>query len=156
MLAVAETLTVSDTGPIGLLMNVLSTCSFVCPAAFIYKRNRTLRAAILGLASGCLAATSVMLLWNYLIVPLYQGIPREVVAGMLIPAFLPFNLIKTGLNATLTLIIYKPLVKALRAASLLPATEDYPSERGYIGAMLLSGVVLASLTLVVLMLQGKL
>ncbi len=75
---------------------------------------------------------------------------------MLIPAFLPFNLIKTGLNATLTLIIYKPLVKALRAASLLPATEDYPSERGYIGAMLLSGVVLASLTLVVLMLQGKL
>ena len=55
----------------------------------------------------------VMLLWNYLIAPIYMGYPREAVVELLIPAFLPFNLIKGGLNAAITMIIYKPVVKAL-------------------------------------------
>ncbi len=154
--SLAEMLTVSDTGPIGFVMNVLSTGCFACTAALFYKRRRTLRSAVLGLVAACLATTAVMLLWNYLIVPLYQGIPRAAVAGMLLPAFLPFNLIKTGLNATLTLLAYKPLVRALRAGGLLlPSGEAAPSgTKNNLGVMLVAAVVLASLILVVLMLQG--
>ena len=94
----AEMLTVSDTGPIGLVMNLLSTVSFACTAAFIYKKRRTLKGAVIGLITGSLIMVAMMLLWNYLITPLYMGTPREAVAAMLIPVFLPFNLIKASLN----------------------------------------------------------
>ena len=38
-----------------------------------------------------------------------MGYPREAVAELLIPAFLPFNLLKGGLNAAITMLIYKPV-----------------------------------------------
>ncbi|MDD3841014.1 MAG: ECF transporter S component, partial [Clostridia bacterium] len=44
-----EMFTVSDTGVIGLIMNIISSCSFACTAAYIYKRKRTLKGAIIGL-----------------------------------------------------------------------------------------------------------
>ena len=47
--SVIEMFTVSETGPIGLLMNVLSTIAFACPAAFIYKRRQKLSGAVAGL-----------------------------------------------------------------------------------------------------------
>ena len=34
-----EMFTVSDTGIIGFVMNVLSSCSFACTAAVIYKKS---------------------------------------------------------------------------------------------------------------------
>ena len=52
---------------------------------------------------------SAMLLWNYLITPLYMGYPREAVAELLLPAFLPFNLLKSGLNSGITFLLYKRL-----------------------------------------------
>jgi riboflavin transporter FmnP len=58
----------------------------------------------------------VMLLWNYFIAPIYMGYPREAVVELLIPVFLPFNLIKGGLNAAVTLLLYKPVLTAWRAA----------------------------------------
>ena len=60
-----------------------------------------------------------MLVWNYLITPLHMGLERPIVASMLIPVFLPYNLLKCAANAALTLLIYKPLVNALRRAHLL-------------------------------------
>ena len=114
-----EAVTVSDTGPIGLLMNIISTCTFACTAAVIYKKKRTLSGAVIGLIAGCIFMTAAMLLWNYAITPFYMNIPRETVKGMLIPAFLPFNLIKGGLNTAFTLLLYKPVVTALRKAKLI-------------------------------------
>ena len=60
----------------------------------------------------------VMLCWNYFIAPIYMGYPREAVAELLISAFLPFNLIKGGLNAGIAMILYKPAVSAFRHAHL--------------------------------------
>ena len=64
VVSLVEMFTVSDTGPIGLLMNVLSTCAFSCTAAFVYKKKRTLQGAVIGLVSGCVLMAAVMLLWN--------------------------------------------------------------------------------------------
>ena len=86
-----EMISTSETGFIGLVMNILSTCSFACLAAWIYKKNHTLKGAVTGLVIGVVVMTSVMLLWNYLITPIYMGYPREAVAALLVPAFLPFN-----------------------------------------------------------------
>ena len=76
-------LTISDTGLIGALMNAISSCLFVCIAATIYHRRKTLGRAVIGLVAGALATTAGMLLWNYLITPLYMGLPREQIAAML-------------------------------------------------------------------------
>ena len=122
LVSVLEFITISDTGVIGLVMNILSSCSFACVAAGIYKAKHTLKGAITGLVCSVVAMCAVMLLWNYLITPLYMKIPREVIAGMLLPAFLPFNLIKGILNGALTLLLYKPVVKALRKTGNIPSS----------------------------------
>lgn len=148
-----EMLTFSGTGIIGFIMNVIATCAFVCPAAYIYKRSYTQKSAIIGLIVGCLAATAMMLLWNYLITPLYMEIEREVVAKMLLPAFLPFNLAKTGMNAALTILLYKPIVKVLRKLNLVdkPRTGTTTSGKKWggilIGILLLATCVLGALVL---------
>ena len=114
-----EMITFSTTGGWGLLMNVLSSCSFACTACIIYRRKRTIRFALISLACGVIAMAAAMLMWNYFITPIYMGYPREAVASMLLPAFLPFNLIKGSINAVITFILYKPLKKALKAAKLI-------------------------------------
>ncbi|MBQ7160477.1 MAG: ECF transporter S component [Clostridia bacterium] len=124
--AFVEFVTVSESGFIGFIMNTLSTGAFAVTAALIYKYHRNIRGVFSGLLSGCAAMTATMLLWNYLITPIYTGMPREAVAGILLPVILPFNLIKTFLNAALTLMLYRPLVAALRRAKLLPEAEDTP------------------------------
>ena len=129
VLPIIEMLTVSDTGPIGCLMNMLATASFCCTAAFVYKKMHTRKGAVIGLTLGVIAQVAVMLLWNYLITPIYQGVPRDVVAGMLPTVFLPFNLVKGGLNMGLILVLYKPVVTALRRAKLAPESQTMVESR---------------------------
>ena len=126
VVAFIEMFTISRDGLIGLLMNIISTGSFVFTATFFYSRKRTMRRAEIGLVLGVLLATAFMLIWNYIMVPIYQGVPRHVIAAMLIPYFLPFNLIKFGTNAILALAFYKPIANALRKAKLLPAKNGTP------------------------------
>ena len=85
LVSLLEMVTISETGPIGALMNLLSTCTFACTAAIIYKKKHTLGGAILALIGGTILMTIAMILWNWLITPIYMGYPREVVAGMLVP-----------------------------------------------------------------------
>ena len=125
LVSLVEMLTASDTGLIGFFMNVISTCAFLCPAAWIYQRRRTLRGAAIGLCIGVALMTLFMLAWNYIITPLYLNYPREDVAALLVPVFLPFNLLKGGLNAGITLLIYKPVSSALRRAGLAPVNEAH-------------------------------
>ena len=145
VVAAVEMVTISATGLIGLVMNILSSCCFACVAAFIYKRKHTLKGAITGLIVGCLAATAVMLLWNVLITPLYLNQPREAVIGMLIPTLLPFNLGKYILNAAITMLIYKPIVTALRKANLLAPSSNAAvavQRERHLGIILVSLVLL--------------
>lgn len=143
VVAVVEMFSVSDTGIIGCIMNVLATVSFCCTASFVYKKLHTKKGAVIGLALGALCLTGVMLLWNYLITPLYMGIKRSDIAGMLVPIFLPFNLVKGGLNMALILVLYKPIVTALRKARLVPESQTIAAS----GSKLNAGFILFSLAL---------
>ena len=107
VVSLIEAITVSTTGLIGFVMNVLSTVAFACTASLIYKKRRTLGGAIIGLICGVTLMCGIMLLWNYLITPLYMSLDREVIASMLLPVFLPFNLIKGSINSALAMLIYK-------------------------------------------------
>ena len=148
--------TVSETGWIGAVMNFVSTCAFVLPATIIYKKIHNLKGAIIGLVSGVVTMIIVMLLWNYILTPLYMGYPREAVAKMLPTVFLPFNALKGGLNAALTMLLYKPVITALRAARLVPKPEE--QRKGSVGTTVLvvglSLALAATLVLVILALQG--
>lgn len=156
VVALVEMFTVSDTGIIGLIMNVLATCAFCCTASFIYKKMCTRKGAVLGLALGTVVLTVVMVLWNYLITPIYMHMDRSVVAAMLPTVFLPFNLVKGGLNMALILLLYKPVVTALRKARLVPERETAQSgERFDAGFLLFSFALLATFVLLVLVLVGK-
>lgn len=154
VVSLVEMVTISDTGIIGCIMNLLSTCAFACTAAVIYKKKHTLKGAIIGLAAGIVAMVAIMLLWNYLITPYYMGYPREAVAAMLVPVFLPFNLLKGGLNAGITLLIYKPVVGALRRAKLLENSAAAAPKKSSVGALLLGLLAVITCTFFVLVMQG--
>ena len=156
LVSLLEMVTISETGPIGALMNLLSTCTFACTAAIIYKKKHTLGGAILALIGGTILMTIAMLLWNWLITPIYMGYPRETVAEMLIPFFLPFNLLKAGLNSAFVLFLYKPLVTALRKTGLVASKEQSGgSNNKKMGASLLGLLLLGTCILLLLVFQGK-
>ncbi|MCR4649469.1 MAG: ECF transporter S component [Lachnospiraceae bacterium] len=119
LVCLIEMVTVSTAGPIGLLMNVIASLCFVVPATFLYKRKKSTLTAVVGLSLGVITMTGSMILWNYLITPLYTGTPREAIVLMLPTVFLPFNLIKAGINMALTLIIYSPIALVVRKSGLL-------------------------------------
>ena len=122
VVSLVEMVTISDTGVIGLIMNVLGTCSFACVASAVYKYRPNLKNAVTGLLCGLATMTAVMLLWNYFII------------------FLPFNLIKGGLNMAAALLLYKPVVGALRKARLVPPSQQEKGKRNW-------GIILAALAL---------
>ena len=155
VVSLLEMVTVSSTGFIGLLMNVLSTGAFALPPAIIYRHSKSLKSAAIGLAVGVVAMTALMLAWNYIITPLYMKVPREVVAGMLIPTFLPFNLVKGGLNAGIAILVYKPVTDALRRAGLLMPSSNSDHVRRFNLPMTIAAVVLVITCAIVFALMSR-
>ena len=150
IVSLVEMVTVSENGMIGCLMNIISSCSFACTAAFIYKKKHKLSGALFGLFCGCGCQVVVMMLWNYLIAPIYMGYPREAIVELLIPAFLPFNLIKGGLNAAITMLLYKPVVTALRRSNLIESKQDSGRVRINIGVLLVALLMFITCVLLIL------
>lgn len=148
-----EMMTVSSTGFIGLLMNFLASGMFVGVASVIYYRKKTMPRAIIGLLAGSAAMIGVMLLWNYIMTPIYMGVPREAVVKMIPTLLLPFNAIKAGLNSALVLFLYKPVVTALRKSNLIPTRESYDSKNkraNTIIMVIVSALAVATMLLVLL------
>lgn len=135
-----------------ILMNMISTCAFVCPAAFIYKINRTKNGALIGLVIGVMTTTFSMVVWNYIVTPIYYGMPREAVVAMMLPGIIPFNLLKSGLNAGITLFLYKPIVTVLRSTNLVEKKDS--QENKNFGLVALGLFITVSVICVILVLQG--
>ena len=157
MVCFIEMITISGTGPWGCLMNIIGTASFCCTACYVYKKNHTMKGAVIGLSLGVIVMTALMLLWNYLVTPIYQGMPRSAIADMLVPVFLPFNLVKGGMNMAATLLLYKPVVGALRHARLVPESETHAAPVGgkkKLGFTIVALFLLASFILLGLVLAG--
>ena len=157
VIALVEMVTVSETGIYGAIMNALSSITFACTAALIYKKWRKLPGAATGLVCGIIITVPVMLLWNYLIVPLYTSyISREDVVPMLASVFLPFNLLKYGLSAAITMLLYKPVRIALSKSNMLPASPSQSSGSGKIniGVILISAFIIITCVLLILSWRG--
>lgn len=123
-------LTHTTTGGIGELANFTIGSAYVVPAALIYRRNRTIRNARLALCVGVLTMTVAAALANYFVLlPLYSKImPMETIIGMyqainpyantlervILTSVVPFNLLKGGIVATVTFILYKRLSRVIK------------------------------------------
>ena len=146
VVAFTEMITVSQNGPWGFLMNVISGSAFACTASFIYSKRRTLGGAIVGLALGTLTMTAVMMLWNYIVVPLYMPhVTQEFVLNYLFVFFAPFNLFNGIVNSSLALLLYKPVTTGLRKSGLLPAPPKQEGKKKIFSP----GVIAVSVFLIV-------
>ena len=154
VVASVEMVTVSSTGILGCIMNIVQTVSFACTASAIYRKKRTMSGAVIGLSVGCITSVLLMMLWNYLITPLYMGYSREAVAELLLPVFLPFNLLKSVLNAALTFVLYKPVITALRKGgyAAMPEKESRRQKRN--GMTLLAVLLIVTCVLIILAMNG--
>lgn len=158
VVAFLEMITVSDSGLIGMLMNTLAACSFACTASFIYSRKRSMKGAVIGLSVGVVVMTAIMLLWNYLITPFYMGgdigESRQQVVGMMVTLLLPFNLLKAVGNMALVMLLYKPLITAVRKARLLPPSKSGKEAKPAPFFVLAAIVLLVTCILLFLVLKG--
>lgn len=93
----------------GAVMNILVVAGFILPAALVYRRSRTFKSGVVGLVLSAITATVMAILGNLVITPMWLGVPLDAVVAMILPILTPFNLIKAGINAVLTLIVYKSI-----------------------------------------------
>jgi len=108
VVSVLQGITVSSaSGIIGILMHILSTGSLVLVSGFIYKKHHTMKGAVAALGFGSLAMVIVMTGWNLLITPKFMGAPMEAVLSLMLPAIIPFNVIKAVANSIVTFLLYK-------------------------------------------------
>jgi riboflavin transporter FmnP len=114
-----EFITISTTGLYGLVMNIVSSGTFAIVCGFVYKYKRNFIGAIFSSIGSVVAVTSLMLIANIFITPLYFQMPKAAVIDMIPTLLLPFNFFKSTLNASLMLLVYKPFTTVLRKAGLL-------------------------------------
>ena len=119
----------SPTGGVGELSNFLVGSFFVVPASVIYMIRKSKKNAMLGLLAGSIFMTVSACFSNYfIIIPLYQQFmpleqiialsPLKIVKDMksfILYAIVPFNLIKSIVVSTVTLLIYKKLSPLLHS-----------------------------------------
>lgn len=112
---------------IGELADFIMGAAIVLPAAWIYRRRKSRKTALLGMAVGTICMIIVAVLVNWLImIPFYMnayGMPMEAVIGMatavlpfvdteielLMFVTAPFNLLKGIVLSALTYVLYKHL-----------------------------------------------
>ena len=116
----------SSTMFIGELSNFIASLTYMLPAVLYYRRNKTLKSAIISLSLGTLISAIIVTVADYFVIfPLYAKlfISMEAIikAGnainknidsllslMLISIF-PFNIFKYGITSVLTVLLYKKL-----------------------------------------------
>ena len=136
-----------------VLMDVIATCSFACVAAAIYKKKHTKQGAMLALGAGVICMTIAMVFWNYIVTPIYYGMPREAVVALLLPGIIPFNLLKAGLNAGVTLFLYKSIVTILRSTNLVERHDDQAYQKNSYLIIVGFFIIITSLCIILAM-QG--
>ena len=114
----AVKLSTSTTAFVGELSAFVVSISFTLPATIIYKYNKNMKGALIGLGVGILSNAIISSLSNYFImVPMYASLYSPALMNVRVEfAFmygLAFNLIKTVVASVITFILYKRLSKIL-------------------------------------------
>lgn len=148
LVALIEMFTISDTSYYGFIMNFLSSATFSVVASFIYRTRKSLIFAVVGLVTAVFSVTAVMMLANLFITPHFMGVDRGQVVALIPKLLLPFNLTKAVLNASLIMLIYKPISSALSRARVIKKSNDSSPSSYKLGVKTLA-VTLCAITVIV-------
>lgn len=117
---------------VGEIGNYLIGCSFILPAAWIYKMHKSKKNAVLGMITGTISMTVLGCILNaYVLLPTYAvafSMPIDTIISLgtvinpnihnvltfVMIAVAPFNLLKGILVSVITLLIYKHLSPILK------------------------------------------
>ena len=117
---------------VGEIGNYLLGCSFIIPAALIYKKKKSKKTALAAMIVGTIVMTVFGCVLNaYVLLPTYAaafGMPIDAIIGMgsaingnindvmtfVIIAVAPFNIIKGIVVSVITLLIYKHISPILK------------------------------------------
>jgi riboflavin transporter FmnP len=94
-------------GPFGIFMNFLAGITLVSVAGGYYRVAHTKAGAVRSLVLGVGAMTGVMIAANVVLTPIFYGLPRDQVIALILPALLPFNLLKGTMSSVITFFVYK-------------------------------------------------
>lgn len=119
VVAAIQSLAKGSGGIIGFIMHFVSTGAMAFVAGALYHRRKQLGNMIVALALAVLTMTVLMVFMNLWLTPYFlKDMPletaRQMVRGLIVPATIPFNLIKAGLNCLLAGILFKSLQKVLK------------------------------------------
>lgn len=106
--------TKGTSGPVGSIMNFLSSAVFVGVAGFIYKRRPGAFSAVVGMVLGGIAMTLAMIPVNYYWALSAYGIPKELQLDLIKTALAPFNLARGALSTAITVPLFLTLSRALK------------------------------------------
>lgn len=129
LLAATIELSISDTGIYGFIMNFASSATFSFVASLIYKYKRTFFGSVIAFYGATVVLTLVMIGMNVLVTPFYMGAPRSAVIEMIPTVLLPFNFAKALMNSAIAMLLYKPVITALRRAKLIKTKDSVSTER---------------------------
>jgi len=104
----------AHSGIIGIAMNILSTGSFLLAFGLVYRGDKTIKRAVIAIIAGVIATTAAMAWWNIIVTPIFMGVPRPVVISMILPVFVPFNLIRAGVNSLMAFLLWKTFAPILK------------------------------------------
>lgn len=158
VVAFLEMISVSDTGPYGLIMNFISSATFALACGTVYKFKRTFSGAIISVATAVITVTAVMMIANIFITPFYMGVARSEVIALIPTLLLPFNLAKAIINASSLLLIYKPVTSALKRTGLVISESEkkYELSKKTVYLAIVSAVILAlAVAFVIIKLGGS-
>jgi len=113
-----QAITVSSaSGWVGFVMHVIATGTLVLVSSTIYHRVKSFKGIIIGLVLACLGMTLIMIPTNLFFTVKFFGMPYEVVKNMLVPAIIPFNLLKSVINSTIVGLVYKAMRSIIKEKS---------------------------------------
>ena len=126
----------STTMFVGELSDLVTSCVFAITAGIIYKKHRTFKGALVGMAIGTVAEVTIAILINWLVlVPFYaQVFGWDMIIMMMQPLFpactkatffnyylwvsvLPFNLLRCIIAVSVTLVVYKRISRMINSVN---------------------------------------
>ncbi|NDO47581.1 ECF transporter S component [Clostridium sp. ASF356] len=118
VVSLIQGITVSaGSGIIGIIMHIVATGSCTLISGTIYQKMKTKKGAAISLSIGVIIMTFAMVFMNLILTPLFMGAPVETVIAMLVPIFIPFNLLKYSINCLITFLLYKSISHILKGVS---------------------------------------
>ncbi len=107
VVSLIQGLLLSPDGLIGALMHFLASGVLVVVAYYVAAKIGNTKGMIIGLLCGTIGMAAMMVPLNLIITVHVYGQPQEVVMAALVPAIIPFNLLKAALNSAIFFVCYK-------------------------------------------------